>query len=168
MRKPAKSPPRGLREALESNGAQSVADRLAAKARAAGKPAAQLAQATPKRKQQVESRMQAACVKWFRYQYPQLEKALVMVPNAGKMTEKARHRWYIEGGVSGAADLLLLVPAGGSGCLCLEAKTETGRQSDEQIKFQATAQAVGNEYRVFRTVGEFAEIVTAYLRGVGQ
>lgn len=44
--------------------------------------------------------------------------------------------------------------------LCLEFKTETGRQSPEQVRFQSVAEGMGCEYKIIRTFDEFKEAIS--------
>lgn len=124
-----------------------------------------------------ESYTQQACVTWFNAQYPSLSGLLFSVPNDGKRTMKSIRtsigykticvggsRKKAEGMVSGVSDLILLVPRGGYGALCLEAKTEKGRQSKTQKEWQRKAELAGNKYVIFRDVETFSTEVKNYLK----
>lgn len=124
----------------------------------------------------IESQIQQACVRWFRYQYPHYASLLIAVPNAARRTTKlittrvgskvvcvGGKRAKDEGMVAGVADILLLVQRGSCGCLGIEFKTETGRQSPEQKKWQKETESVGNKYCVVRCFDEFKEEVETYL-----
>ena len=110
-----------------------------------------------------ESRLQQACVSWFRLQYPVYACCLVAVPNGVATTQTQGRILKAEGMVAGVADLLLLVPRHGYGCLCIEMKTATGRQRDTQKRWQEEVEKVGNKYIVVRSFDEFAEEVINYL-----
>mgnify|MGYP006962105842 CR=1 FL=1 len=84
----------------------------------------------------VESYTQQACVAWFNAKYPSLSGMLFAVPNDGKRAMKmirtctgykticvGGSRKKAEGLVAGVSDLILLVPRGGFGALCIELKT---------------------------------------------
>ena len=57
----------------------------------------------------IESRLQIACVRWFRMQYPQYKLMLFSVPNGGKRTLMEAIIMKNEGVVAGVSDLILLV-----------------------------------------------------------
>lgn len=111
----------------------------------------------------IESRTQIACVKWFDYAYPQYSTLLFCVPNGGARNPREASIMKAEGIRRGVADLILLVARDGYGALCLETKTETGKQSPEQKEWQKQAEKAGNKYVIFRSVDEFIDIVTDYL-----
>lgn len=43
--------------------------------------------------------------------------------------------------------------------LCLEFKTDTGRQSPDQVRWQSVAESLGCEYRIIRTFDEFKSAI---------
>ncbi len=110
-----------------------------------------------------EHRLQCACVRWFRYQYPQYNKLLFAVPNGGARDAVTGAKLKEEGVVSGVADLILLVPSGHYNSLCIEMKTQAGRQSETQKEFAAAATLHGNRYEVCRSFDEFRTIIEDYL-----
>lgn len=112
-----------------------------------------------------ESRLQEACVRWFRYQYPEFAYMLVSVPNGVVTTETQMRILKQEGLVVGVSDLLLLVPRHGKGCLCIEMKTEKGRQSEHQKEWQKHTEEAGNLYVVVRSFEQFRQVVCDYLFG---
>ncbi|MDO5650141.1 MAG: VRR-NUC domain-containing protein, partial [Gallicola sp.] len=83
-----------------------------------------------------ESKIQQACVKWFKWQYRQLEYLLFAVPNGGARSRVTGAILKAEGVLRGVSDLILLYPAQGYHALLIELKTEKGRQSDTQKAFQ--------------------------------
>ncbi|OJV23105.1 MAG: hypothetical protein BGO30_03950 [Bacteroidetes bacterium 41-46] len=126
-----------------------------------------------------ESEIQQACIRWFRYQYPQYAYMLIAIPNAARRTRKVVNtsagsrvvcvggkRAKDEGMVAGAADAILLLSRGDSGCLCIEFKTETGRQSQEQKRWQEAAIKAGNRYSVIRGIEEFIEVINEYMKPI--
>lgn len=122
-----------------------------------------------------EHQMQAACVRWFRLQYPELARLLFAVPNGSRRTPWEQRQAMQEGLVAGVADIILLVPRGGYGSLCLEAKKEVeewhngkrtikrGYQSQAQKAWQTDAEREGNRYAVFHNLDEFMREVNRYL-----
>lgn len=124
----------------------------------------------------VESYTQQACVTWFNARYPSLSGMLFAVPNDGKRTMKmirtntgykticvGGSRKKAEGLVAGVSDLILLVPRGGFGSMCIEVKTENGHQSPEQKEWQRKAEMAGNKYIICRNVETFMQEVKNYL-----
>lgn len=111
-----------------------------------------------------ESILQRNCVTWFRLQYPHLAQLLFAVPNGGGRSRVEAAIMKGEGVLSGVADLILLVPRGAYASLCIEMKTETGRQSPAQKAWQHAAQEAGNQYVVVRSFEDFQEHVRAYLK----
>jgi hypothetical protein len=125
-----------------------------------------------------ETSSQKSVITWFRLQFPKLEKLLIHVPNGGlrsrmKVTKKdgsvktfcREGKELKEMGVTaGVADLLLLVPRKGFGCLAIEMKTETGSQSDPQSDWMFEMIAAGNKYVVCRSAGEAEKAIREYLQ----
>lgn len=111
----------------------------------------------------VESDLQTACVRWFRLQYPSLALCLFAVPNGGSRNLYEAARMKAEGVTAGVADLILLIPGGGHGSLCIEMKSAVGRQRPEQKAWQQAVEAVGNRYVVCRSFDEFRAVVDDYL-----
>lgn len=110
-----------------------------------------------------ESRTQAACVRWFRYQYPEYAQMLIAVPNGVATSESQGAILKAEGMLAGVADLLLLLPADTATLLAVEMKTDTGRQSPRQKEWQSEAEAHGIRYEVVRSFDEFKELLTEYI-----
>lgn len=110
-----------------------------------------------------ESRLQATCVKWFRLQYPKLDRLLFAVPNGGYRSRFEAAILNGEGVVSGVSDLILLIPSNRYASLCIEMKSGRNRQTDNQKAFQAAVEATGNKYVVCRTFDEFVKIIKDYL-----
>ena len=110
-----------------------------------------------------ESRLLQACVKWFRLQYPQHARLLFSVPNGAVMSPVTARIMKAEGIVAGVSDLILLVPSGNYHALCIEMKTETGRQSKEQKEWQEAVEAQGYRYSLCRSCKDFLVAVKSYL-----
>ena len=88
----------------------------------------------PKRRthSEPESRLQAECFSWFWNTYPEYRGLMFHVPSEGNRSSK------IDGGkrkamgiVAGVSDLILMLPRHNCHGLCIEMKTEDGRQSDK-------------------------------------
>lgn len=112
----------------------------------------------------IESEMQRSCKRWFDLQYPKLSSMLFAVPNGGARNAREAAIMKAEGVTPGVADLLLLVQRHGYGCLCMEFKTLTGRQSISQKQWQAATEAAGNKYVVIRSFGQFVNEINEYLK----
>lgn len=110
-----------------------------------------------------ERQIQIQCVSWFRMRYPEASGVFFSIPNGG-----ARNAWTAknlrdEGALSGAPDLLLLVPRHGYASLCIEMKKPGGKVSEAQKAFSKTAAAFKNKYVVCYSVEEFQSVVEDYL-----
>ena len=121
-----------------------------------------------------EHNIQASCVAWFRLQYPHIASLLFAVPNGTYFNSATRgkafayHRKLVaEGLTKGVADLILLVPRHGFGALCIEMKTEKGKQSEQQKQWQAECEQAGNKYAVCHSFKEFCNVVNEYMHGNG-
>lgn len=108
--------------------------------------------------------MQAACVTWFRLEHRDIAQLLIHVPNGGSRGS-AREGYNMKriGVTAGVADLLLLTPRHGFGCLCVEMKAGKGKQQDTQVAWEQAARNGGNLYTVCRSIEEFQNIVNTYL-----
>ena len=121
-----------------------------------------------KKRNNEESRIQAACVKWFRLQYPKLQRLIFSVPNGavlkGKPEERAIQMRIVksEGLVPGVADIFLSVPSCDLCGLYIETKTKKGEQSDNQKLFELDAVAQGYGYVIVRSIDEFMNAVRKY------
>ena len=111
-----------------------------------------------------EHRLQVACVRWFRMQYPDLAHALFAVPNGGRRDATTGAKLKAEGALAGVSDLILLKSNDRYGALLIEMKTTKGRQSDSQKEWEEKITKSG-EYRyvVCRTFEDFLSEVSGYL-----
>lgn len=111
-----------------------------------------------------ESRLQSACVTWFRLQYPHYASHLFAIGNGVPNNARQGAIRKREGAVRGVADLMLMLPIIPThNGLFLEAKTDKGRQSAEQKKFEQRAEEMGYAYKVFRSFDEFKEAIEWYI-----
>ena len=113
--------------------------------------------------QDAEHRLQCACVRWFRYQYPQLSSLLFAVPNGGRRDPVTGARLKAEGVVAGVSDLILFFPSDKHHALCIEMKTPKGRQSSSQKEWQQQVERYGYRYEVIRDFLEFEKLVKSYI-----
>lgn len=114
---------------------------------------------------QEEHNIQVACVCWFRIQYPFRSALLFAVPNGGRRDRVTGAKLKAEGALAGVADMLLLCPSSRYHGLCIEFKTQTGRQSEAQKTFQRKVEGAGYAYCVVRSIDDFINVVAAYFRG---
>lgn len=111
----------------------------------------------------IESTIQRECVRWFRLQYPELDKLLFAVPNGGGRSKAGGGILKAEGVVPGVSDLILLVARGGYNALCIEMKTDKGRMSDSQKDWQKQAEKHGSKCVICRSVDDFINEINNYL-----
>lgn len=86
------------------------------------------------------------------------------------MPNESENSWETQkkintGLMSGAPDLIILLPGGR--VLLPETKRPDGYQSPSQKTFQVQAEALGHVYFIYKTLQQFQETVTPYLREAG-
>jgi hypothetical protein len=96
-------------------------------------------------------------------QYRSMADMLIAVPNGGSRHPREALNLKKQGVLSGVADLLLLIKSPPFGCLCIEMKTEKGKQSENQQRWEESARKHGNKYVVCRSIEEFIQIINEYL-----
>lgn len=111
----------------------------------------------------IESRIQIQCVKWFRLSFPKLRRLLFSVPNGGARKPVEGAIMKAEGTVAGVSDLLLLYPCDGYHGLCIEMKTQKGRQQPTQKAWQEDAEWAGYKYIICRSLDDFMREIREYL-----
>lgn len=109
-----------------------------------------------------ESKLQAQCVKAFRFKYPKYHHLFFAVPNGGSRNPIEGARLKAEGVVAGVADMLLLVPNHQYHGLCIEFKYGKGRQQDSQKKFQTEVERVGFKYIIVRSLEGFCKEIDEF------
>lgn len=112
---------------------------------------------------QFESNLQQTCVKWFRYQYPKLNKCLFAIPNEGKRNPKNASRMYAEGMLAGVSDLFLAIPKGCWHGFFIEMKWDKNILTNKQKEFQEAVGKVGYRVIVIRSFDEFKNQIEKYL-----
>ena len=85
------------------------------------------------------------------------------IPNGSARNPWTAKNLKDEGVLSGAPDLVLLVPRHGYASLCIEMKKAGGRQSESQKAFQEAAKEFKNKYVVCYSFDEFQRVVEDYL-----
>lgn len=111
----------------------------------------------------IESIIQQNCVKWFRLQYPKLALNLFAVPNGGARRRVEAAIMKAEGVTRGVADLLLLFPMKHYHGLCIEMKTEKGKQQPSQKTWQRAVEDAGYKYVICRSFDDFMAQISSYL-----
>ena len=111
-----------------------------------------------------ESQLQQSAKRWFDYQYPDMARMLIAIPNGGKRGKIEAGIMKAEGVTKGAPDMVLFAAKNGYNFLCLEFKTATGRQSESQKAWQADAERNGSKYVIIRSVDQFIETINNYLK----
>jgi len=97
--------------------------------------------------------------------FPKLpDKLIFAVPNGGSRNPIEARNLKLQGVKSGVSDVIILIPKQGFASLCLEFKTQTGKQSDEQKEFQLQAEACGSKYVIVRSVASAIEVTKEYLK----
>lgn len=110
-----------------------------------------------------ESRTQQACVRWFRYMFPEHAQMLIAVPNGVATSASQGAILKAEGMLAGVADLLLLLPTSEYTMLAIEMKTPKGVQSEHQRIWQREAEKHGIRYEVVRSFDQFQELTTKHV-----
>ena len=111
----------------------------------------------------IESQLQRSSKRWFDYQYSQLASLLCAVPNGGQRNVREAAIMKAEGVTAGVADMILLIPRHGYSSLCIEFKTEKGRQTQSQKEWQKIAEYHGAKYIIVRCFEDFAKAIKWYL-----
>lgn len=111
-----------------------------------------------------ESKIQQACVHWFRHLPGVDYRLLVSIPNEGIRTPRNASRMKAEGLNPGVSDLVLFHPKAAKPPVFLECKTDSGRQNRTQKGFEKAVTEAGYTYRIFRDLDTFMDIVNDYLK----
>lgn len=111
--------------------------------------------------------LQKGCIRWFRYQYPDL--LLFHIPNGGYRTPSEAARFKSAGVIAGVPDLFLAkdkVCTDGTfyGGLFIEMKSQKGYLTPQQQKIQMKLLKGGYQVAIARSFDEFMEIVNDYLK----
>lgn len=105
----------------------------------------------------MEHRLQAACVKWFDFQYPNLKHLLFSIPNEGARSPRNGARLKAMGRRAGMPDMVYL---GATSVTFVEFKTPKGRLSKEQKEMHTKLVASGFNVVVIRSLEEFKYWIT--------
>ena len=122
-------------------------------------------------KRQDESRVQQACVRWMRLQFPQI--VISSFPNQGVRSRANASRMKAEGLTAGCPDLIIFSQGAEKdehgniidayGALLIEMKTEKGVLSAAQKEVHEKLRNAGYKVAVCRNFDEFKQVVETYL-----
>ena len=110
-----------------------------------------------------ERQIQIQCVSWFKMRYPEAAKVFMAIPNGSARNPWTAKNLKDEGVLSGAPDLILLVPRHGYACLCIERKKPGGKQAASQKAFSKAVSAFLGKYVVCYSLEEFQAVIRDYL-----
>lgn len=108
-----------------------------------------------------EEQLQAACFQWFDKTYPQYRKTLFAVPNGGLRDARTANVLKATGVVAGVSDLIWVLPVNVE---FIELKLITGKQSDDQIKFEMKVKTLGHNYTIIYSLWKFQEFITSKIQ----
>ena len=116
-----------------------------------------------------ESELQKACVRWFRYQHPNIKiiASLNGIKLSGKTKLERIKQWNhlkAMGAEPGETDTFIAKPNKKYHGLYMEFKIGNEKQSEKQIEFEKYCIENGYQYSISRTVDQFIEIVTNYFK----
>ena len=115
-----------------------------------------------KRPRDNEHRIQCACIKWFRYQYP--SAIIYAIPNGGQRNAIVAAKLKAEGVLAGVPDVHIPIARKGFHSLYIEIKNgKKGVLSDRQKEVIDKLIAEGHKVVVCRSVDEFIKEVEEYL-----
>lgn len=120
------------------------------------KESARKPRATPRHE---ESHIQIQMVNWFRLQYPSY--IIAAIPNGGRRNAIEAKIMKGEGVLAGFSDLIVVVF---NSILFVEVKTEKGKQSVLQKKFQSDIERLGFQYSVCRSLQDFQLTIERWLK----
>jgi hypothetical protein len=121
---------------------------------------------TQRKRGSPEGRIQSSCVAWFWNTYPQYRELYFCVPNENAREDSNASTGAIRrsmGVVKGVSDTILFLARDKYHALCVEFKTDTGRQSPAQVDWQSKVEAQGFRYEVVRSLEEFKKLIVEYL-----
>lgn len=115
------------------------------------------------------SKLQSACVKWFRYQYSEYKDLLFAIPNGlpiidKELRVKIYNKLKEEGLQPGVPDLFLAVGNSIYNGLFIEVKSKTDRLRKTQADMIRELEQQNYRCVVVRSVDAFIEIVNEYLK----
>ena len=115
------------------------------------------------------SRLQAGCVKWFRYQYSEYKDLLFAIPNGlpifdKELRVKIYNRLNREGLKAGVPDLFLALPRGIYHGAFIEIKYDSDGLRKKQVDMICALEQQNYKCVVVRSLDEFIEQINEYMR----
>ena len=115
------------------------------------------------------SRLQAACIKYFRYQYNEYKLLLFSIPNGIPLSnQNVRTKIYKklkeEGLQPGVPDLFLAVGNSIYNGMFIEIKSKTDRLRKKQVDMIRELESENYKCIIVRSVDEFMEQINEYMR----
>jgi hypothetical protein len=110
-----------------------------------------------------EHKLQVACVKWFRQQYPQYANLLFAIPNGGARNAVTGAMLKAEGVTAGVPDLFLAVPMYHFHGKFIELKVQPNNPTPEQTAMMERLELQGYSCSVYYTFEQFETMITNYL-----
>lgn len=112
----------------------------------------------------LEHKLQAECIKWFKYQYPHFAGLIFHIPNERKQSPQAGARAKAIGTLAGVADVFLSKPNKlYHGCYFEFKASVKNKQTDLQKTFENNVTAYGYVYVVISDFDYFVKYVKNYL-----
>lgn len=100
----------------------------------------------------IEDNLQRTIIRYLR-----LKRILVFaVPNGGSRNVREAHNLKLSGVLAGVSDLIILMQ---KRAVFVELKTDKGRQSEYQKKFQQDVEGLGFEYLIWRSLDDCIKFV---------
>ena len=116
-----------------------------------------------------EDQLQSECVRWFRYQYPNI--VIFAIPNGGIRNPIEAAKLKATGTLAGVADLFVMwggnIPNNATDIylgLFIEMKVGKNQQTPAQKEFEIKAKESGYAYHICRSFDEFKTVVEDYLK----
>ena len=114
------------------------------------------------------SRLQKACVKWFRYQHSDIKDLLFSIPNGIPLANqnvrtKIYNKLIAEGLQPGVPDLFLSVGNSLYNGLYIEIKSKTDRLRKVQADMIRELESENYKCIIVRSLEEFMEVIKEYL-----
>lgn len=118
-----------------------------------------------------EAKIQSECVAWLWNNYPETRGLYFCVNNENSRSKYENRMQQLRSGaqrkamgiIAGVSDTILLMSKRGYHGLCIEFKTETGRQSETQKSWCQTVEKSGYKYVVIRSLDSFKDIIKWYI-----
>lgn len=105
-----------------------------------------------------ESKLQQACVRWFRLQYPKY--LIVAIPNGGQRSAVEAAIMQAEGVTAGMPDLMILIPGR---VLFVEMKYGKNKATDKQKTIHTKLESLNFEIQICYTFDDFYKTVNTFV-----